>query len=251
LLDDLIAGVEMAHANWLALKPSADDLEIVHDAIDDAAAKLARLNSVAGADFGQVTNWHESQHVNGREAASDLPPPRAPLASDASHAIKTSAPEQTSPDMTPESGVADDRAWEQLRAELAARVGHTQLTDVDELELRVFRIRGFDPVLCAAAIRKHFDEQGTPIALIEFSTPLAHLHLDAGKTFMPRHEALALATGRRTAPRHQAHGHNAALSRLARAEGQMTELTRATMQGAIQSESAADASARCKVEPVK
>jgi hypothetical protein len=55
---------------------------------------------------------------------------------------------------------------------------------------------GFDAAICLKAIRAHFDQQGKPVALIEFSTPLAHAHREVGKTFMARHEALALVTGR-------------------------------------------------------
>jgi hypothetical protein len=140
-----------------------------------------------------LADRYEHQSVNGRESVS-IPPPLASAASDATHAINTSNTKADCPGHGAEPGAYNDPAWEQVRAELIARVGGAQLTDGDELELQVWRIRGFDPAVCVTLLREHFASQAKPASLEALSLPLAHAHRAAGREYMGRTDAVKLAT---------------------------------------------------------
>jgi hypothetical protein len=77
--------------------------------------------SVAGVEYGQVADWHEHQHINGRERASVLPAPAASPASDVRNAIITSAPEQPAPETPPTPAGEHEAGWDQVEGELMAR----------------------------------------------------------------------------------------------------------------------------------
>jgi hypothetical protein len=97
---------------------------------------------------------------------------------------------------TPTAPATDyDATWQQVRAEVAGRLGCASLPDRDEQEILLWQVRGFDPLLCSRTIRAHFDERG-PTPLQELSTPLARAHRAAGREYMGRLDALKLVSAR-------------------------------------------------------
>jgi hypothetical protein len=97
---------------------------------------------------------------------------------------------------TPTAPATDyDVTWQQVRAEVAGRLGCASLPDREEQEILLWQVRGFDPLLCLMTIRAHFDERG-PTPLQELSTPLARAHHAARREYMGRLDALKLLSGR-------------------------------------------------------
>ena len=68
-----------------------------------------------------------------------------------------------------------------------------QAANGDELELQVWRIRGFDPAVCLTVLREHFESQAKPASLEALSLPLVQAHRAARREYMGRTDALKLA----------------------------------------------------------
>jgi hypothetical protein len=61
------------------------------------------------------------------------------------HAINTPRPKQPAPETPPGPAAEHDVGWDQVKAELMARLGRAQLTDEEDVEVRVWERRGSMP----------------------------------------------------------------------------------------------------------